>query len=78
MRVWTFVVVSLTLVCGGGSQDVALDVLLLARIKSHVREELPNLPNYTCLETIARFHREPARAAHGHEQLVNSSGGQEP
>jgi len=32
---------------------------MLAHINSHMREELANLPNYTCLETIARFHAEP-------------------
>jgi hypothetical protein len=41
------------------AQDVAPEVLLLARIKFHMRKELAHLPNYTCLETIARFHKEP-------------------
>lgn len=35
--------------------------MLLARIEAHMREELSNLPNYTCLETIARFHGQPWR-----------------
>lgn len=43
----------------GWAQGLAPEVLLLARIKSHMREELSNLPNYTCIETIARFHKEP-------------------
>lgn len=34
-------------------------VLLLSRIKRHVRQELSHLPQYTCLETIQRF-RKPA------------------
>jgi hypothetical protein len=33
------------------------------RIKSHIREELSHLPNYTCLETITRFHKEEAHQA---------------
>ncbi len=36
------------------------DVLLLARVKSHMREELARLPNCSCLETLRRDHR-PAR-----------------
>ena len=46
------------LTCGAVAQDLAPEVVLLARIKAHLREELSHLPNYTCLETIARFHRE--------------------
>jgi hypothetical protein len=34
-------------------------VLLLSRLKRHVRQELSHLPQYTCLETIQRF-RKPA------------------
>jgi len=48
---------SLILACVGWAQSLAPEVLLLARIKSHMREELSNLPNYTCLETITRFHK---------------------
>jgi hypothetical protein len=33
------------------------DVLLLARVKSHMREELARLPNCSCLETLRRDHR---------------------
>ncbi|MBZ5626749.1 MAG: hypothetical protein LAQ69_49940 [Acidobacteriia bacterium] len=44
-----------------GAQNLAPEVLLLARIKSHMREELAHVPNYTCLETIARFRKEPGR-----------------
>ncbi|HUA58056.1 MAG TPA: polymer-forming cytoskeletal protein [Verrucomicrobiae bacterium] len=40
-------------------QDLAPEVLLLSRIKRHLREELAHVPNYTCLETISRFHRDP-------------------
>jgi len=38
-------------------QDLPPEVLLLSRIKTHMREELAHLPNYTCLETIARYHK---------------------
>jgi hypothetical protein len=44
--------------CAGTPQDLAPEVVLLAHIKSHLREELSHLPNYTCLETIARFNKE--------------------
>jgi hypothetical protein len=36
---------------------------LVARIKAHVREELSRLPDYACLETIARFHKPAQRAS---------------
>src|SRR5581483_5401484 len=31
-------------------------VLLLSRIKRHVREDLGRLPDYTCLQTAQRYH----------------------
>jgi len=40
-------------------QDLAPEVLLLSRIKRHLREELTHIPNYTCLETISRFRDDP-------------------
>lgn len=49
----------LLLVHGAVFQNLDSNVLLLARIKNHMREELAHVPNYTCLESIARFHREP-------------------
>ena len=45
----------------GAAQNFAPDVLLLSRIKSHMREELAHLPNYTCLETTTRFIKETGR-----------------
>ena len=51
------------------AQDLAPEMLLLARIKSHMREELSHLPNYTCLETIARFHKEPGHPSKFQGQL---------
>jgi len=32
-----------------------------------MREELSNLPNYTCLETFTRFHREPTQHVKVHK-----------
>jgi hypothetical protein len=32
-----------------------------------MREELSNLPNYTCLETVTRFHREPSKHVKVHK-----------
>ncbi len=45
-------------------QDLPPEVVLLARIKAHMRAELSGLPNYTCLETISRFHRERGSIPH--------------
>ena len=69
MRFWKLAVASVVLACVGAPQDLAPDVLLLARIKSHIREELSHIPNYTCLETIARFHKEPGPPTQVHKWL---------
>jgi hypothetical protein len=63
MRSWKLGGALLALACGAAAQNLAPEVLLLARIKSHVGEELSHLPNYTCLETIARFHKESGPAS---------------
>src|SRR5215472_16583033 len=39
------------------AQDLAPDVLLLSRVRRHVREELQHLPNISCLETVQREHK---------------------
>ena len=44
-------------------QDFAPGVVTLAHIKSHMRDEAANLPNYTCLESLTRFHKEARHAA---------------
>jgi hypothetical protein len=36
------------------AQDLPAEVLLLSRVKRHIREELQNLPNISCLETVRR------------------------
>jgi hypothetical protein len=48
------------LASGVASQDLPPEVILLSRIKAHLRAEIAGLPNYTCLETVERFHREGA------------------
>jgi hypothetical protein len=46
---------------GASAQDLLPPgVLLLSRIKRHVREELTHLPDYTCLETIERYRSGPS------------------
>jgi hypothetical protein len=68
MRLRKIAGASLVLACVAAQQDLAPDVLLLARIKSHMREELSHVPNYTCLETISRFRKDPGShpRSHGH------------
>src|SRR5262245_23385249 len=39
------------------AQDLPPGVLLLSRLKRHMREELTPLPDYTCLETTQREAR---------------------
>jgi hypothetical protein len=38
-------------------QDLPPGVLLLSRIKRHVRQEMAALPDYTCLQTTRRFRK---------------------
>ena len=53
---------ALLLACAAAAQDPMADPVFLARIKAHMRKELSQLPNYTCLETIDRFRND----ANGH------------
>lgn len=41
------------------AQTVAPEHILLNQIKRHMRAELVQVPNYTCLESVRRFHLEP-------------------
>ena len=70
MSLWKIAGASLVLACVGAPQDLAPDVLLLARIKSHMREELSHIPNYTCLETISRFRKDPGTHPQAHAKLT--------
>jgi hypothetical protein len=45
------------------AQSVSPEVLLLARVKAHTREELARLPNCSCLETVRREHKDQGAAA---------------
>jgi hypothetical protein len=40
-----------------GPDGLPPGILLLSRIKRHVREELARLPDYTCLQTAQRYHK---------------------
>jgi hypothetical protein len=51
-------------------QDLAREVLLLSRVKRHLREELARTPNYTCLETISRFRDDPKSLLQSHKGLA--------
>ena len=43
------------------AQELAPDVVLLAHVKTHLREALAHLPNYTCLETMERSAKPPGK-----------------
>ncbi len=45
------------------------EVLLLSKIKRHLRDELAHIPNYTCLETITRFPLGGKSAVQTHQAL---------
>jgi hypothetical protein len=57
----------LAFTCGAQTSDLAPEVLLLSRIKAHMAEQLDHLPNYTCLETVARFRAPRAGALKFHD-----------
>jgi hypothetical protein len=69
MRFWKFAAAFLAIACGAAAQDLAPEVLLLARIRSHMRDELSRVTNYTCLETTARFHSEHAGRSKAQSKL---------
>ena len=54
------IIVLLTLVPAAlAAEDLPPEVLLLSRVKRHIREQVERLPDYTCLQTVARFRQEP-------------------
>src|ERR1700684_4372399 len=69
MRCWKLAAPLLAIACGAAAQDLAPEVLLLARIRSHMRDELSRVTNYTCLETTARFHAEHAGRSKAQSKL---------
>jgi hypothetical protein len=70
MRLWRIAGVSLLLALAGAPQDLAPEVRLLVRIRSHMKAELSHLPTYTCLETISRFRRDRHSAVRSHGLLT--------
>jgi hypothetical protein len=63
------ILAGLLLCCCLNGQDLAPEVLLLARVKTHMGQVLSRLPNYTCLETIERSRR---RASGKRFELVDA------
>lgn len=53
----------LAMVGGAAAQELAPETVLVARIQDHLRSQLSRLPDYTCLEDIVRYHRQPGRGA---------------
>ena len=47
----------LGLAWAAAAQGLPAEVLLLARVKAHTREQLARLPNCSCLETVRRDHQ---------------------
>ena len=45
------------------AQDLAPETILVARLRDHLRGQFDHLPDYTCLENIVRYHREPGPRA---------------
>jgi hypothetical protein len=40
------------------SDDLAPEVLMLARVKAHMRHEIVRIPNFTCVESLERYHKD--------------------
>jgi hypothetical protein len=51
------VIAGLGLAWAAAAQGLAPEVLLLARVKAHTREQLARLPNCSCLETVRRDYQ---------------------
>lgn len=76
---------SLLLLVAAGSaaagDNLPPDVILLARFKQTIRQDLARIPNYTCLETMQRFQRR--RPSHFFDRIdtvrleVSNVGGKE-
>src|SRR5215472_14501876 len=39
------------------SADLPPGILLLSRIKAHIKRQVGHMPQYTCLETLERFYK---------------------
>ena len=50
--------ISLAMTAGAAAGE-APDEGQLVRFEEKIRQDMANVPNYTCLETIERAHREP-------------------
>jgi hypothetical protein len=57
------IAVLLTLATCAAAQGLPPHVILLSRVKAHMRDQVARLPNCTCLETVTRFHKEPGTAS---------------
>jgi hypothetical protein len=53
---WGMALLAVPMVCAGQA-DLPPELLLLARIKTHMGETLRRMPNYTCLQSIERSER---------------------
>jgi hypothetical protein len=79
--------IGLMLAVAAIAQDLPPEVLLLSRIKNHIREELQRLPDISCLETVQREYQPPRGKMRpldtvrlevltdGHKELFASPGG---
>ena len=57
-RTTVFLLVLVAAPAAAPGDDLPPDVLLLARFKEKIRQDLARIPNYTCLESMQRFERQ--------------------
>jgi len=72
-------------------QDLPPGVLLVSRVKAHVKEQMAHMPQYTCLETFERSRKRPGPEGElasqdtvrlevlftGHKEFFDSPGGRD-
>ncbi len=61
MKSWLVAGITLFVAATAMPQDLPPEVVVLARIKQHISEEMARLPNYTCLQTMNRFTGSPTQ-----------------
>jgi hypothetical protein len=54
-----FLLLLCTAAAAGTADDLPPELIRLARFKQKIRQDLAQVPNYTCLETMERFQRAP-------------------
>src|SRR5689334_22387274 len=66
---WRVLVLGMAALSAGAADEAWDRIVLLQKVKRHVAEAAKRLPDYTCLETSARYRRNSAKEQ---ERLVDT------